>query len=61
MTGKETDFHVSDMRPFVFDSAVIDPTDIARRDHKILEHRGNLAWLFGRLQLVGAVCKSSRY
>ena len=47
-TGKETDFHVSDMRPFVFDSAVTDPSDIARRDHmeyfieEILEHRGNL-------------------
>ena len=42
-TGKETDFHVSDMKPFVFDSAVIDPEDIARRDHmEILEHRGNL-------------------
>ena len=47
-TGKETDFHMSDMRPFVFDSAVIDSEDIARRDHmeyfidEILEHRGNL-------------------
>ena len=33
MTGKETDFHVLDMKPFVFNSAVIDPEDIARRDH----------------------------
>ena len=47
-TGKETDFRVSDMRLFVFDSAVIDPEDIARRDHmeyfieEILGHRGNL-------------------
>ena len=48
MTGKETDFHVSDMKPFVFDSAVIDPQDIARRDRmeffieKILNHRGTI-------------------
>ena len=47
-TGKETDFHVSDMRTFFFDSALTDPSDIARRDHmeyfieEILEHRGNL-------------------
>ena len=32
ITGKEMDFHVSDMKPFVFDSAVVDPMDIARRD-----------------------------
>ena len=32
MTGKETDFHVSDMKPLVFDSAVTNPQDIARRD-----------------------------
>ena len=48
ITGKEKDFHVSDMKPFVFDSAVTDPLDVARRDHmeffveKILAHRGNL-------------------
>ena len=41
------DFHVSDMNPFVFDSAVVDPMDVARRDcmeyfvDKILQHRGN--------------------
>ena len=46
-TGKETDFYVSCMNPFAFYSAVIDPEDIARRDHmecfieEILEHRGN--------------------
>ena len=46
-TGKEKDFHVSDMKPFVFDSAVVDPLDVARRDYmeyfvdKILQHRGN--------------------
>ena len=46
-TGKEMDFHVSDMKPSVFDSAVVDPMDVARRDYmeyfvdKILQHRGN--------------------
>ena len=25
ITGKEMDFHVSDMKQFVFDSAVVDP------------------------------------
>ena len=41
------DFHVSNIKPFVFDSAVVDPTDVARRDYmeyfvdKILQHRGN--------------------
>ena len=45
ITGKEKIFHVSDMKPFVFDPAVVDPLDIARRDHmeyfinKILDHR----------------------
>ena len=33
ITGKEMDFHVSDMKPFVFDSAVVDPMDVARRDY----------------------------
>ena len=48
LTGKEKVFHVSDMKTFVFDSAVVDPLDIARRDHmeyfivKILDHRGNI-------------------
>ena len=47
ITGKEMDFHVSVMKPFVFDSAVVDPMDVARRDYmeyfvdKILQHRGN--------------------
>ena len=47
ITGKEMDFHVSNIKPFVFDSAVVDPTDVARRDYmeyfvdKILQHRGN--------------------
>ena len=47
ITGKEIDFHVSDMKQFVFDSAVVDPMDVAHRDYmeyfvdKILQHRGN--------------------
>ena len=32
ITGTEKDYHVSDMKPFVFDSALVDPHDIARRD-----------------------------
>ena len=32
ITGKEKDYHVSDMKPFVFDSALVDSLDIARRD-----------------------------
>jgi hypothetical protein len=30
---KETTFHTSDIKPFVFDPAVTDPVDVARRDH----------------------------
>ena len=49
ITGKEKDYHVSDMKPFVFDSAIVDPLDIARRDQmeffieKISDHRGKLS------------------
>ena len=38
-----------DMKPFVFDSAIVDPLDIARRDQmeffieKISDHRGKLS------------------
>ena len=48
LSGKEKVFHVSDMKPFVFDPAVVDPPNIARRDHmeyfidKTLDHRGNI-------------------
>ena len=41
---KEMDFHVSDMKPFVFGSAVVDPMDVAHHDYfvdKIPQHRGN--------------------
>ena len=47
--GKEKDYHVSDMKPFVFDSALVDPLDIPRRDQmeffieKISYHRGKLS------------------
>ena len=49
ITGKEKDYHVSDMKPFVFDSALVDPLNIARRDQmeffivKISDHRGKLS------------------
>ena len=49
ITGKEKDYHMPDMKPFVFDSALVDPLDIARRDQmeffieKISDHRGKLA------------------
>ena len=49
ITGKEKDYHVSDMKPFVFDTAIVDPLDIARRDQmeffikKISDHRGELS------------------
>ena len=45
---KEKEFHVSEMKLFVFDAALTDPLNVARRDNmeylidKILEHRGNL-------------------
>ena len=34
ITGKEKDYHVSDMKPFVFDSAIVDSFDIARFHRK---------------------------
>ena len=30
ITGEEKDYHVSDMKPFIFDPEVVDPVDIAR-------------------------------
>ena len=32
ITLKEKEFHVSDMKPFVFDTALTDPLDVARQD-----------------------------
>ena len=49
ITGKEKDYHVSDMKPFVFDSAITNPIDVAQRDRmeffveSIIGHRGNLS------------------
>ena len=49
ITGKEKDYHVSETKPFVFDSALVDPLDIARRDRmeifieKISDHREKLS------------------
>ena len=49
ITSKEKDYHVSDMKPFDFDSAIVDPLDITRRDQteffieKISDHRGKLS------------------
>ena len=48
ITDKEKDYHVSDMKPFVFDSAIVDPLDIARHDllpitEKVSDHRGKLS------------------
>ena len=49
ITGKEKDYHVSDMKSFVFDSVLVDPLDIARRDQMeffigiISDHRGKLS------------------
>ena len=48
ITGKKKDLHVSDMALFVFDSTLVNPLDVARRDQiifsklKILGHRGKL-------------------
>ena len=42
ITGKEKDYHLSDMRPFVFDSALVDPVDIARRDQMEFFNRENV-------------------
>ena len=49
ITGIEKNYHVSDMKPFVFDSALVDPLDIVRRDQmeffieKISDHREKLS------------------
>jgi transposase InsO family protein len=48
ITHKEKIYHVSDMKPFLYDPAITDPLDIARRDYmeffidKILAHDGDL-------------------
>ena len=48
ISHKEKEYHVSDMKPFIFDPSTTNPTDIARRDHleffvdKVFRHRGDL-------------------
>ena len=47
ITGKEKDYHVSDMKPFVFDSVIVDSLDIRDQKEffieKISDHRGKLS------------------
>ena len=46
ITQKSSVYHVSNMKPFLYDPAITDPLDVARRDHmeyfveEILAHRG---------------------
>ena len=41
------DYHVSDMKPFIFNADLVDPVDVARRDHmeffieNVISYRGN--------------------
>ena len=45
VSNKEKDYHVSDLKEFLYDPSVVDPLDVARRDHmeffveSILDHR----------------------
>ena len=48
ITNKEKDYHVLDMKPFIFNADLVDPVDVARRDYmeffieNIISYRGNL-------------------
>ena len=48
ITNKEKDYHVSDMKPFIFNADLVDPVDVARRDYmeffieNVISYRGNL-------------------
>jgi Chromo (CHRromatin Organisation MOdifier) domain len=48
ITHKQKVYHVSDMKPFIYDPAVTTPLDVARRDYMeffvetIIDHRGNI-------------------
>ena len=33
VSNKEKDYHVSDLKEFLYDLSVVDPLDVARRDH----------------------------
>ena len=43
--NKEKDYHISDLKEFLYDASVVDPLDVARRDHmeffveSIVDHR----------------------
>jgi Chromo (CHRromatin Organisation MOdifier) domain len=47
ISHQEKEYHVSDMKPFIFDPSTTNPIDIARRDHleffvdKVFGHRGD--------------------
>ena len=47
VTHKEKVYHVTDMKPFLFNPALTDPLDVSHRDYleyfveSIIEHRGN--------------------
>ena len=48
VTHKEKVYHTSDMKPFLYDSTVTDPLDVARRDHmeffveSVIDMKGDL-------------------
>ena len=48
ITNKEKDYHVSDMKPFIFKADLVDLVDVARRDYmeffieNVISYRGNL-------------------
>ena len=52
ITKKEKVYHISDMKPFIFDALHTNPQDVARHDYlehfveAVLEHRGNPALKF---------------
>ena len=33
ITNKEKDYHISDMKPFIFNADLVDQVDVARRDY----------------------------
>ena len=48
VTNEEKNYHVSDMKPFIFNADSVDPEDVARRDYmelfieNVISYRGNL-------------------
>ena len=53
ITNKEKDYHVSDMKPFIFNAELVDPVDVARRDYMefyienviFISRKFEVAWL----------------